>query len=77
MIDRVAQTKAFWSCIQLTFCIQNVSWMQLDGYNFSQISVTHWHVANENPGYGVMAHAFMFVNNSVKEAWQTQYCQKI
>ena len=25
-------------------------------------------MANENPGHGVMAHVFMFVNNSVKEA---------
>ena len=31
--------------------------------------MTHWHVANENPGRGVMAHVFMFVNNSVKDAW--------
>ena len=73
MIDRVAHTKTlfhatFWSCIQLSFG-QSMSYsIQLDGYNFSQISMTHWHVANEIPGHWAMAHVFMFVNNSVKES---------
>ena len=30
--------------------------------------MTHAHLDNENPGHGVMANVFMFVNNSVKEA---------
>ena len=32
------------------------------------MSMTYWHVANENPGHMVMEHVFMFVNNSVKKS---------
>ena len=73
MIDRVAHAKTLFhatcrSCIQLSYGLSMSYFIQLDGYNFFQISVTHWHVANENLEHGVMAHVFMFVKNSVKEA---------
>ena len=86
MIDRVAHTKTlfhatFWSCIQLSFG-QSMSFsIQLDWYNFSQISMTYWHVANENTGHGTcvyvckqfcersMADTTAKLDNSFRSVW--------